>query len=157
MTAMRTVAALAFIIVGLSGCSSDPQDDLQNRKLLYDTIDHEMVVKELRTQSIPFRVDPEGGIWYAPRDTKTVDAIMSRIRNERSKPASNYESPDDMRRFKELLHLAGVPFQTIQRGGREWVAWEESDNQRVKDIQIQVERESDERERRARGMGPVVK
>ena len=153
---MKTFAAFVFIIVGLSGCSLDSQDGLQNRKLLYDTIDHEMVVKELRTQGVPFRVDPEGGIWYSPRDTKTVDAIMSQVKNERSKPASNYENPEDMRRFKELLNLAGIQFRTAQRGGREWVTWEERDEVRVKDIQIQVEREGDERERRAREAGTAV-
>jgi len=157
VTVMKTLAAFAFVILGLSGCSRDSQDDLQNRKLLYDTIDHEIVVKELRTQGISFRVDPEGGIWYSPRDTKTVDAIMSQVKSERSKPASNYENPEDMRRFKELLNLAGIPFRTAQRGGREWVIWEERDEVRVKDIQIQVEQESDERERRIRGAGTVVK
>jgi len=157
VTVMKTLAAFVFIMVGLSGCTSDSQDELQNRKLLYDAIDHEIVVKELRAQSIPFRVDPEGGIWYSSRDTKSVDAIMSRVKSERSKPASNYENPDDMRRFKELLNLAGIPFRTAQRGGREWVTWEERDEVRVRDIQVQVERESDERERRRRGVGTAVK
>lgn len=140
---------LMAVLLFIAGCA-DATGVPENRLLYQDEVARGMLEKALKERNIPFRVDPDGGVWYPAKDDELIDEIRQEIVKVRFGPSVSYEDPLDMGSLKEKLNAAGIRYQTKIQYGREHLTWEKQDEKRVGEILEEVDTNSVERLRDAR-------
>jgi hypothetical protein len=121
----------------------------ENRHRLTDPGDAAEFASELRRNNIPFRLSPDGSIWYPADIEATVDRILKEVLASRG-GGVNYPDAVDLESFKAKLTVAQIPYREIDRLGKKWVVWDSRFDSQANAIQAQVDDESADRYRKLR-------
>jgi len=129
------------LIVGIGACDFSVSGDLGVRSA--DKEYMALLIKELDSASISYRIDREGFIRYPKSEKARFDTIQARVQKMLFKlsPGSggrvHSTDPEYMRLLKKELDSAGVEYEVDNEG---FVLYSMADKQRFKSIQSKVDK-----------------
>jgi len=100
------------------------------------------LTKRLGASVIPYRREPEGGVYYSDKYYSEVQSILSDVlRNDLPSDRSvHYYVPGAQSLFINELKIHNVPYRVKERFGEPWVVWENGYEDQVNNAKNQTEK-----------------
>ncbi|MFV2058734.1 MAG: hypothetical protein ACC707_19905 [Thiohalomonadales bacterium] len=112
------------------------QKNVESKELYSRFSDYEIqeiFIKELKLNHIKFRAGEDGGIYYNSKDYSKVQIIKQNIIGDNFNGNSvTFPNEKYIDIFKRNLDGLGIHYKSFFRSGREYVSWDEKDNEIVK-------------------------
>lgn len=143
-------AIILLLLIYLAACSETTQNNTNPDEAIeffvapngYDTIaypreqDHLAFVSELKKQSIPFKYQLTTDGYYYVYWLKEHESSVKMIQNSIfGAKVSNYNqafgSPEDEKRFTDLLESNGITYELTETFGTRVVVWAKADNLKI--------------------------
>jgi len=142
---MKTVYILAMLLIlSTLSCTSctEPEESTKTQE-----IEQQLLMEGLKNEGLPFRVSPDGVIWYAVSLRERVGAIQARVM-DRTSPlyAHSFAYADEAISFAQFLEQKGIHTRQWNDLGQHWVQWAESDDQLVDKAEFELLRQKAKQE-----------
>lgn len=137
VNAIKLLILSAVVSFSFAVCAAEP---FEASTSFFAKEAQQAFVDELRKESIPFRVDAEGVVWYRVNDQKKIAMIQAKIINDTlvGSNAISYQNNEDADLFINALKQQNIPYSIKEENNRKFITWHAEDNVRVKEIEQSI-------------------